>query len=620
MLRERLVAQLRRGDTRRRKLADFLQHARSLPELAALQRRVFDGRTRRSLLNPDLNLFSSSQARAHHPELEALTRELEDAGEFETISAWELRTYMADVLLRDSDAMSMRHSLELRVPFIDRPFIEWLWRQPSRFKDDQHPPKAALAEAVRDVLPPDLLTREKRGFTLPFPLWMKRELKPFLDATFAADSVGRSGLFNPGPTAAFWQDFVAGRDDRGWSRVWSLAVLIDFSNRRTSAGARTVPEPATAAVEVSTRGTPQPLAVSRRRRTLLMAPEIFATEGGIPRILRIYLKALCDLAGPDRAVRLLALNDGMVDSGDLRRYANDRLDDWYVCSKKKDRFVQATLRMSRGCDTIVCGHVAQLPVALAARCLNPRLDYYLIAHGIEVWRRFSLAERLALRGAKKIFCVSDFTRRELLKHCSLPDGKAVVLHNALDPYFKIKGEAPLASTAPVILAVTRLTYADRYKGVEHLIEAMPAVLAAIPNARLRIIGRGDDLPRLQALRDKRALGNAVEFLGFVEDERMAKEFDGCRLFALPSEREGFGLVFLEAMAHGRPCLGADAGGIPEVITGDTGVLVEFGKVPRIAEACIAALQSPWREEAMFARARHFSYSSFKQRLASFLDA
>lgn len=617
-LRDRLVAQLRRGDTRRRKLADFLHHARNLPELAALQRRVFDGRTRRSLLNPDLNLFSSSQARAHHPELDALTRELDDAGEFETISAWELRTYMADVLLRDSDVMSMRHSLELRVPFIDRPFIEWLWRQPARFKDDQHPPKAALAAAVRDILPPDLLTRRKQGFSLPFPVWMKRELKPFLDATFAPDSVRRSGLFNSDTTSAFWRDYVSGTDDRGWSRVWSLAVLIDFANRRTTAGATPASALRPSPAEISTRAAPRPMHVRRRRRTLLMAPEIFETEGGIPRILRLYLKALCDLAVPDRSVRLLALNDAVVDSGDFRRYANGQLDDWYVCSKKKDRFIKAALRMSRDCDTVICGHIAQLPVALAARCLNPRLRYYLVAHGIEVWCHFSLAERLALRGAKKIFCVSDFTRRELLKHCPLPEGKAVVLHNALDPYFEIKPGPPQALTSPIILTITRLSYADRYKGVDQLIEAMPAVRHTVPDAKLRIVGRGDDLPRLQKLVHSLHLQGVVEFLGFVDDEQMAREFDQARLFALPSNREGFGLVFLEAMAHGRPCLGARAGGVPEVITPDSGVLVEPDFAAGVAPALISALQSSWSEEAILDRARSFCYSHFKERLASLL--
>src|SRR6185369_612703 len=122
--------------------------------------------------------------------------------------------------------------------------------------------------------------------------------------------------------------------------------------------------------------------------------------------------------------------------------------------------------------------------------------------------------------------------------------------------FEIAPGPPPAQCPPVVLVVTRLTLADRYKGVEHLIGAMSAVRAAVPGATLRIIGRGDDLSRLQALRDQLGLKNAVEFLGYVDDARLAAELRTCRLFALPSKKEGFGLVFLEAMAHGRPCLGA----------------------------------------------------------------
>jgi glycosyltransferase involved in cell wall biosynthesis len=581
-----------------------------------LQRRVFDRATQRSLLSPDLNR-ALSNPRAHHPELDALRAELAGAGPFETISAWELRTYMADVLLRDSDVMSMRHSLELRVPFIDRPLIEWLWQQPSQFKDDQNPPKAALAAAVRDILPPDLLRRRKQGFTLPFAFWMKRELKPFLEDTFATASVSRSGLFAPDAAQALWRGFVTGNDEREWSRVWSLAVLIAFTNRRPVTPAAPIATPSLTSFEPPSPVKSRP--VRGRARTLLLAPEIFASEGGIPRILQIYLKALCDLAPPDRAVRLLALNDTVVDSGDLRRCTNDRLETWEVSSRNKARFIRAALRLSRGCDRLICGHVAQLPVAWAARRLNPRLRYYLVAHGIEVWRSFSLAERVALRGAEMIFCVSEYTRQELLRNCPLPEGRAVVLHNALDPSFQIRTETPLARTPPVILIVTRLSFADRYKGVEHMIEAMPAVRASMPDAVLRIVGRGDDLPRLQKLRDALGLGDAVEFLGYIEDRRMAEQFDSARLFALPSRKEGFGLVFLEAMARGRPCLGARAGGAPEVITHETGMLIEFGQVPDIARACIAALQRHWNEEAILDRARFFSYSPFKERLASLLE-
>jgi glycosyltransferase involved in cell wall biosynthesis len=393
-------------------------------------------------------------------------------------------------------------------------------------------------------------------------------------------------------------------------------VLIAFANRRMAPVAASSRVSIAPAPDSSPTVKPRP--ARGRARTLLLAPEIFGSEGGIPRILQIYLKALCELAVPDRGVRLLALNDALIDSVDLRRCATDRLEHWEVAGRNKARFIRAAMRMSHGCDRLICGHVAQLPVAWAARCLNPRLRYYLVAHGIEVWRPFSVAERIALRSAERILCVSDYTRRELLKYCPLPESRTVVLHNALDPSFEIKNSRPLALADPVILIVTRLCFADRYKGVEHMIEAMPAVRAAIPAARLRIVGRGDDLPRLQALSEKLGLGPAVEFLGFVQDGRMAGEFDSCRLFALPSRKEGFGLVFLEAMARGRPCLGARAGGIPEVISPETGVLVEFGNVPDIARACVAALQRNWNEEAILSQVRNFSYPSFRERLASLL--
>ncbi|MSU51194.1 MAG: hypothetical protein EXS37_19250 [Opitutus sp.] len=228
--RDAIIDRLRRGDTRRRKLADFLQHARNLNELCSLQRRVFSDNTRHALLAPDVAALTAARA-GFHPELAALTEELKTSDAFSTISAWELRTYMADVLLRDSDVMSMRHSLELRVPFVDRPLIEWLRVQPSQFVFTPGAPKSALANATRDLLPPGQAARPKQGFTLPFPLWMKRELRPFLAETFSDASVDRSGFFVRAQVQQFWQGFLARDDHREWSRVWSLAMLIAFVNR-----------------------------------------------------------------------------------------------------------------------------------------------------------------------------------------------------------------------------------------------------------------------------------------------------------------------------------------------------------------------------------------------------
>jgi len=228
-LRSLLADSLGLGGTRARKLSDFLRNAGDPHELAALQRRVFSEGRRRAMLAPDVVAQIEGSA-PFHPRLAAMRGDVGDDDLFSLVSAWEMRTYMADVLLRDSDVMSMRHSLELRVPFVDRPLVEWLWRQPARFREDRDRPKSALAEATADILPPGMAGRRKRGFTLPFPVWMRRELRPFLEDTFTPSSIGRSGLFSARPIQALWRGFVSGAGGREWSRVWSLAVLIAFVN------------------------------------------------------------------------------------------------------------------------------------------------------------------------------------------------------------------------------------------------------------------------------------------------------------------------------------------------------------------------------------------------------
>jgi glycosyltransferase involved in cell wall biosynthesis len=352
---------------------------------------------------------------------------------------------------------------------------------------------------------------------------------------------------------------------------------------------------------------------------LLIAPELFTGDGGIARILRLYLKALCENAGANDTVRLVSLNDGAVNSSDIRRYSGPRLVEWEFCGRSKMKFARAAIRMGVRSNEIICGHVAQLPLAWAASKLRAGVSYSLVAHGIEVWRPFSFLEVRAIRGARRIFCVSDFTQRELLKHCPLPPGRTFVLPNALDPSLDPKSDLSSPASPPVVLTISRLSIADSYKGISHLVEAMTSIRETIPGTRLRIVGRGDALPSLQALAAKLGLAGSVEFAGFRSDAELRGEFERCRLFALPSQKEGFGLVYLEAMAHARPCLGARSGGVPEVITEETGVLVEYGDVPGIASAIAGVLRRDWPVGPLLRRAQEFSYARFKERLASMLN-
>jgi phosphatidyl-myo-inositol dimannoside synthase len=356
-------------------------------------------------------------------------------------------------------------------------------------------------------------------------------------------------------------------------------------------------------------------------KTLLLCPELFARESGIQRIMRLYLKALCETAGAGDEVRLVVLNDREFPETLLQRYANDRLTLRQACHCNKPAFIWHAVRGASGADRVICGHLGQLIVAWFARCFHPRLEYYLVAHGIEVWRPYTLLEKLALRGARRILCVSDFTRRDMQRRIALPGSRFVVVPNALDPLFdQAPADGAPGSGAPVILTVARLDAQERYKGVDHLIEAMSAVRQTVPAVLLRVVGTGSDLPRLKELAARLGVTGMVEFAGFIDDEHLRAAYRDCALFALPSSGEGFGIVFLEAMAHGKPCLGARAGAVPEIIDGTSGVLVDPGDVPQLAAQLVWALQHQWNPRQIRGRAAQFGYPVFRETLMRALAA
>ncbi|HEX2860151.1 MAG TPA: glycosyltransferase family 4 protein [Lacunisphaera sp.] len=356
--------------------------------------------------------------------------------------------------------------------------------------------------------------------------------------------------------------------------------------------------------------------------SLLLSPELFLHDGGIARIMRLYLKALCEQATPNGRVDSVVLNDRSGPEPRLGEYANARLGEHLGCDRHKLAFIRHTLRLARRADLLVCAHLHHLPVAWLAQRLNSRLQYALVAHGIEVWRPYSLPETRALLGAHRILCVSEYTRRQMLRfYPRLAPERLVVVPNTLDPRVAapISGRASAQPFAlPRILSVGRLSAADRYKGYDTLIEALPDIRREYPAVRLRLVGQGDDQPRLAALAARRGVASSVDFLGSINDEALRAEYAACDLFALPSRREGFGLVYLEAMIHGKSCIGARAGGAPEVINDSVGRLVEYGNLSDLAAAVTELVRHP-RDSAVVRRhAESFAFPAFQQRLAAAL--
>ena len=149
------------------------------------------------------------------------------------ISWLEMRTYMASTLLRDTDSVSMARSLEVRVPLLDTPLVEFVNALPDAARIKPGAQKALLVESLRDLLPPEILAQRKRTFTLPWEEWLRGPLRARLEASFASPSPTLAQHLHFDGVRAVWSDFLAGKTS--WSRPWSLYVLNEWCRRHLPA-------------------------------------------------------------------------------------------------------------------------------------------------------------------------------------------------------------------------------------------------------------------------------------------------------------------------------------------------------------------------------------------------
>jgi len=358
-----------------------------------------------------------------------------------------------------------------------------------------------------------------------------------------------------------------------------------------------------------------PQTLSRANKWVLLAPELFRAPGGIARVSRHYLQAMAD-ARENRDLTVLVLNDEILPSADLAICRAEGLEA-VGCNRSKLRCATNLWRMTSGeAVHVTCTHVKMSPLVRLLKRIRPTLTYDVVVHGIEVWRDLPASEQSALRGARLIFSVSDYTRRELVTRYPEFGARTHVLPNALDPGFEQGAPDDITVVPNRILAVSRLAEHDWEKGIDHVIEAMAAVRKTVPDAHLHVVGDGVDRARLEGIAAELTEPDCVSFRGRVTDTALGKELAACQLFALPSRKEGFGLVYLEAMAAGKPCIVANAGGAPEVVDSQSGIVVPYGEVTLLAETIKEALRHPWDAAKVRARAQRFSFPAFVDRWRS----
>ncbi|HKG48388.1 MAG TPA: asparagine synthase (glutamine-hydrolyzing) [Pyrinomonadaceae bacterium] len=152
----------------------------------------------------------------------------QDSDVVNAISRLELRGYMTNTLLRDTDAMSMAHSLEVRVPFVDVKVVDYVLSLPGKWKLGSAGPKPLLADTMSDLLPRELMSRPKMGFTLPFEKWMHGSLRSEIAAVLQDDSRLSVAGLNAELVGKVWRKFLEKPRAVGWSRPWAIYVLVKW--------------------------------------------------------------------------------------------------------------------------------------------------------------------------------------------------------------------------------------------------------------------------------------------------------------------------------------------------------------------------------------------------------
>jgi glycosyltransferase involved in cell wall biosynthesis len=250
---------------------------------------------------------------------------------------------------------------------------------------------------------------------------------------------------------------------------------------------------------------------------------------------------------------------------------------------------------------------------------------------MEVWEPLSVLRQRALRHANLVLAPSQDTAEQVAGQQRVARERIRVLPWALDPQFESLVSAGSHTTLPadfpagrVILTVGRWLTTERYKGMDTLITALPRLLTRWPELQLAAVGDGDDRPWLEDLAEKSGVNRHVHFLSGLSYAEIAACYSACEIFALPSRAEGFGLVYLEAMACGKPVIGGAHGGAPEVIQdGVTGYLVPYGDALQLATSIETLLADPVHAREMGARGRQrveheFRFNVFAKTLKKIL--
>ncbi|WP_263835209.1 glycosyltransferase family 4 protein [Salinibacter sp.] len=329
---------------------------------------------------------------------------------------------------------------------------------------------------------------------------------------------------------------------------------------------------------------------------LVPLTDAFGGRGGIAQFNRDWLRALC--SAPD-VERVVAIPRVMADAP---RGMPGPLEYRVDAAGGKPDFLRAVGAeiLSGDYDGVLCGHLHLLPVAwLAAR--RTGVPLLLVVHGIEA--RTPSDKRLAnqlVSSVDAFVSVSDRTKRQLVQWSDADPQKGMVVPNCIDRSTFGPGQRPEyleerygLKGQTVIMTLGRLPVQEKRKGHDEVLEVLPDLAEDVPDLTYLICGDGPDRARLEE--KARALGvqDRVVFAGYIPEEEKVDHYRVSDAFVMPGRTEGFGIVYLEALACGVPVVASSADASQEAVReGELGVVVDPDDPDDVTAGILEALQEP----------------------------
>lgn len=356
---------------------------------------------------------------------------------------------------------------------------------------------------------------------------------------------------------------------------------------------------------------------------IYLVPDLIGPRGGIAR----YCQNVCRvLSRASLQTSVLVLRDGKENREEAQSFFPGI--DYHAFNCSHMSFVTAALKMAftQRPRLIIVGHPNFSGLGEFMRRISGAPTVVFV-YGIDVWRMLPMHVQFGMQRADRIISISNFTIRKALEYgcIKISDEKIRVLHNCLDPIF----EQPIKKTRDnetlSLLTVARINHEDRYKGHDIVIKSIPGIIKKYSQLCYDVVGDGDNKSEIEKLAIRMGIDKIVNFHGLVSEKELLDIYSKASIFIMPSRKEGFGFVFLEAMANKLPIIAGNQDATPEVVVDrENGLLVNPTSENEITQAMDqllgdAQLRMRMGEKGVNRVKKHFSFRLYEEKMLKYLS-